>query len=141
MNIKEIFVHCSATKPNMDIGVETIKEWHTRPKDQGGRGWRDIGYHFVIRRDGTVEDGRLVTTQGAHAYGYNKDSIGICLVGGLDMNGKSDANFTFAQYESLVHLIDNLKAKYGLDVKVRGHRDVAAKDCPCFDVHSLIQYI
>lgn len=140
MNIKEIFVHCSATKPNMDIGVETIRNWHTKSKAQGGRGWSDIGYHFVIRRDGTVEDGRPATTQGAHAYGYNKGSIGICMVGGLDMEGKSDANFTFAQYESLVALIANLKAKYGLDVKVRGHRDVAARDCPCFDVHSLLKY-
>lgn len=140
MNINKIFVHCSATKPDMDIGVDVIREWHTNPPSKGGRGWSDIGYHFVIRRDGTVEDGRPATRQGAHVYGYNKDSIGICLVGGLDIEGNSDANFTFAQYESLVALITNLRAKYGLDINVYGHRDVASKDCPCFDVHSLLEY-
>ena len=137
--INKIFVHCSATKPTMDIGVEQIRKWHTDPKPKG-RGWSDIGYHYVIRRNGIIEDGRPATTTGAHAYGYNVGSIGICMVGGLDFRGKPDANFTFAQYSSLVILIEQLKAKYGMDIEIFGHRDVASKECPCFDIHNLLKY-
>lgn len=134
MNIDTVWVHCSATKPEMDIGVDTIREWHL------ARGWSDIGYHFVITRSGFIEKGRPENKQGAHVYGYNKNSIGICMVGGLDDLGKPDANFTLAQYNSLVSLIAELKEKYGMDVEVRGHRDVAAKSCPCFSIQNLLQY-
>ena len=79
--IDHIIVHCSYTPPSMDIGAETIREWHTLPKPKG-RGWSDIGYHWVIRRNGTVEAGRSEERAGAHAKGYNQDSIGICLIGG-----------------------------------------------------------
>ena len=135
MNVNTIWVHCSATKAKVDIGAAEIRKWHT------DKGWSDIGYHFVIRRNGQVEKGRPETKQGAHVYGYNKDSIGICMVGGLDDMKKADANFTFAQYSALVNLIADLQKKYGMDVKVRGHRDVAAKSCPCFSILSLIKII
>ena len=78
----------------MDIDAETIRDWHVN-----GNGWSDIGYHYVIKRNGLVEAGRPVSISGAHAKGHNADSIGICLVGGMleDMS-KADANFSLAQY-------------------------------------------
>ena len=73
-----IVIHCSATKPSMDIGAEIIKDWHVNE-----RGWRDIGYHKVIKRNGDVEDGRDIRDSGAHAAGYNSKSVGLCMGGGM----------------------------------------------------------
>lgn len=130
--INKLIIHCSATKPDMDIGAEEIRRWHK------GKGWRDIGYHYVIRRDGTVEDGRALEDEGAHTLGHNKASIGICLVGGIGDNLKPDANFTHLQYVELYNLVDYLRAKYP-DVAIHGHRDFARKACPCFDVHEFFR--
>lgn len=132
-----IFVHCSATKPNMDIGASEIREWHLR------RGWSDIGYNYVIRRNGVVEGGRDIDNDGdymeeigAHVRGYNSVSIGICLVGGVDWQGRSDFNYTKEQMSSLETLIGQVKAEYP-QAEVLGHRDKDnGKDCPCFDVKS-----
>lgn len=130
--INKIIVHCAATKPSMDIGVEEIREWHRE------RGWGDVGYHYVIRRDGTIEKGRPVEVAGAHARGHNTDSIGICLVGGINEKGDPDANFTYYQYLSLYDLLDEMEEYYGEKVEVLGHRDLpgVSKACPCFDVRS-----
>lgn len=121
-----IVIHCSATKPAMDIGANEIRRWH---KD---RGWRDIGYHTVIRRDGTVEGGRPLDTVGAHAKGHNDRSVGICLVGGLDDAGKPDCNFTAAQWSALEGEVRDLLDSYP-GAQVLGHRDLSDKACPCFD--------
>lgn len=123
----EIFVHCSATKPSMNVGVREIRQWHKE------KGWLDIGYHFVIRRDGTVEEGRDINAVGSHVQGYNHDSIGICLVGGVDDSGKFKANFTPAQMQSLRSKLVELKVEYP-SVVVRAHHDVAPKACPSFDL-------
>lgn len=122
-----IFVHCSATKPGMDIGVREIRQWH---KEQG---WLDIGYHFVIRRDGTIEAGREQSAVGSHAANYNSDSIGVCLVGGVDDRNKFAANFTPAQMQSLRSLLGTLQIEYPGST-IRAHHDVAPKACPSFDV-------
>lgn len=134
--INRIVVHCAATPPSMDIGVEEIRKWHVK-----GNGWADIGYHYVIRRNGLVEVGRKNEVQGAHAKGYNVDSLGVCLVGGIDEFDKPEANFTFAQYLSLVELLEELQDKYGHDIDIRGHKDLpgVTKSCPCFDVRSLMK--
>jgi N-acetylmuramoyl-L-alanine amidase len=106
----------------MDIGVKEIRQWHE------ARGWSDVGYHYVVRRNGTVEDGREIEVIGAHAYKNNADSIGICLVG-----GKPGFNFTFGQLVATMELIETLRQQYG-PLTVIGHRDVdAGKDCPTFD--------
>lgn len=126
--IDTIIVHCAATPPSMDIGVREIRKWHQ------GRGWRDIGYHYVIRRDGTLESGRDLDEPGAHAKGYNADSVGVCLVGGVDEMGKPDANFTFAQYKTLHSLLARMK-KHQTLLSIMGHRDISDKACPCFDIH------
>jgi len=132
--INEIVVHCSATRPDMDIGVEEIRQWHVYE-----RNWSDIGYHVVIRRNGSVEEGRPVENIGAHARGHNNESIGICLVGGVDSNNRPDANFTLSQYMALARIVTDLKIKHPDIDKVSGHRDYSnMKACPCFDVEALL---
>lgn len=125
--IDMIIVHCSATKPSQDIGVSEIDKWHKQ------QGWEEIGYHFVIRRNGQIENGRPVEKIGAHCKGHNADSIGICLVGGIDTDGKPENNFTDAQFTSLRSLVLKLKFTYGI-LYIFGHNEFANKACPCFDV-------
>lgn len=134
-----IVVHYSATPPSMDIGAEEIRRWHIEE-----RGWADIGYHYIIRRDGSIEIGRrnsdLIPWEwdqavGAHVAGWNARSVGVCLVGGVDAQGQPEANYTDFQWDSLKALVQALKMKYP-DAEVLGHRDFpgVTKPCPGFDV-------
>ena len=126
--INRIIIHMAYTTPAMDIGVAEIRQWHV-----GGNGWRDIGYHNVIRRDGTVEDGRPLEQPGAHTLGENADSIGICLVGGKHKSrDKHDCNFTSAQWRALDRLCRDLLLRFP-EAEISGHRDWAARGCPGFD--------
>lgn len=131
-----IVVHCSATKPSQDIGVKDISQWHR------AKGWIGCGYHFVIRRDGTIEEGRPVNAVGAHVEGHNSTTIGICLAGGVreswqkGMPGDgAEDNFTPSQKAALAKLIHQLRATY-TNTTVKGHRDYPGvrKSCPCFNV-------
>lgn len=123
-----IVVHCSDTYTSMDIGADEIRKWHK------GRGWKDIGYHFVIRRDGSVEKGRALRAVGAHVQGYNSVSVGICLVGGKADNGRPEDNFAEAQMTSLKTLIDRLLLEFE-QAKVTGHNSLNSnRACPCFNV-------
>jgi N-acetyl-anhydromuramyl-L-alanine amidase AmpD len=126
-----IVIHCAATKPSMNIGAEEIKKWHV---DE--RGWSDIGYHFVITRDGTKELGRGLDLSGAHAKAVNGTSVGICLVGGLSEDNKPENNFTLEQFLTLKDLIKELKMKYPDAKKIIGHYQVepAKPHCPGFNV-------
>lgn len=127
--VRFIAVHCSATPPGRDIGVDKIREWHK------AKGWSDVGYHYVIRRNGLVEIGRPLQFQGAHVSGHNHEAIGVCLVGGISKNGQAEANFTAEQYASLDNLLRALLSQFP-GVAVRGHRDFpnVNKACPSFDV-------
>jgi hypothetical protein len=87
----------------MDIGADTIRDWHVN-----GNGWRDIGYHLVIRRDGSIEKGRDINDSGAHAAGYNSKSIGLCLVGGMAEDNSAENNFTAQQWTSLLAKVKEL---------------------------------
>jgi hypothetical protein len=145
--IDHIVVHCSGTSPGWNIGAEEIRALHgsspnlTVPWDGStlpGKGWADIGYHWVIRRDGRLEPGRNPKIAGAHAKGYNSHSIGVCLVGGVDApGGRADANFSIAQYGALEELLRELTWQHK-NAEVLGHRDLpdVAKACPSFDVKS-----
>lgn len=128
-SVDYLVVHCSATPPGMDIGAKEIDEWHR------AKSWLAIGYHYVIRRDGTLETGRAANSVGAHAQGYNNVSQAICLIGGTTAAGKAHNNFTKAQKETLRTLLTTLQHIHP-DAEVLGHRDLpgVAKDCPCFDV-------
>lgn len=126
---KYIAIHCAATKPTQDIGAKEIRQWHL------DKGWADIGYHFVIRRNGRIETGRQpLESIGAHVAGYNSVSVGICLIGGVDENMKPENNFTPAQFNSLRTLVRDMVKRYP-GAKVQGHRDFpnVAKACPSFD--------
>ena len=127
---KFLVVHCSATQPKASFTWKTIDQMHRQ------RGWLGIGYHFVICTDGTIQRGRPVDSIGAHVSGHNSDSIGICLIGGVDSQSKPVDNFTKEQKESLKQLLDYLRWEYKDEVSVCGHRDFpnVHKDCPCFDV-------
>jgi len=134
--IDKLIVHCSYTPPSMDIGADTIRDWHVN-----GEGWRDIGYHYVIRRDGAVEKGRQDAVSGAHTYGHNNDSLGVCLVGGKAENDqRADCNFSAAQFMALVQLIRQLRQQHP-DIQVYGHRDFANRACPTFDAREFAEWL
>ncbi len=125
-DIREIIVHCSATRKGMDFRSADIDRWHRE------RGWKCIGYHYVVDIDGKLETGRALTEQGAHCRGHNRNSIGICYIGGLDEYGQPCDTRTAAQKTTLLHLIRRLKELFP-QAKVYGHRDFANKACPCFN--------
>lgn len=123
-----IIVHCSATPPDMDIGFKEIDQWHR------AKGWKMCGYHIIIRRDGTVELGRGIDEVGAHVEGYNHDSIGICLIGGVNKKNQPEDNFKIIQKDKLWDAIEKLVVMFP-KTDVGGHRDYnAGKACPSFDV-------
>ena len=114
----------------MDIGKKEIDKWHRQ------RGWLKIGYHYVITRDGTIEEGRDRDVMGAHVKEYNATSVGICLVGGVDDDNTPEDNFTPEQYEALSSHINYLKEIYP-DAEVVGHNTLySGKACPSFNVEA-----
>lgn len=124
--INEIIVHCSATKEGQDFTTADIKRWHL------ARGFSDIGYHYVIYRDGSVHTGRNVNIGGAHCTNHNAHSIGVCYIGGLDKNNKPKDTRTDAQKKSLLSLLAQLKKLYP-KATIHGHCEFANKACPCFN--------
>lgn len=126
-----LVVHCADTPASMDIGAAEIREWHTKE-----RGWKDIGYHFVIRRSGDIETGRPLWAVGAGVEGHNSNTIHICLAG-----GKAGVdNFTQDQKDSLFFLLNTIKENKDRgpsadNLEVCGHRDFPGvdKQCPSFD--------
>ena len=125
--IDDIIIHCTATRKHRHHTVEEIRKWHLQ------RGFDDIGYHYVIYLDGTVHIGRPVEIVGAHAYGHNQHSIGICYVGGLDRRGRPTNTLNRAQEQSLVTLIRVLQSLFP-HAGLHGHNDYSDKECPCFNV-------
>jgi N-acetylmuramoyl-L-alanine amidase len=132
-NTDYIVVHCAATPPQMDIGKLEIEQWHK------AKGFLSIGYHLVIRRDGTVEKGRGINEIGAHVVGYNHKSVGVCLVGGMDRtNTTPEDNFTSEQWAALYLVLKELHEQFPAAVIV-GHRDLnPGKACPSFDVSQYV---
>lgn len=126
-NIKEIIVHCTATPEGRPVSIAEITRWHKQ------RGFTTIGYHYVVMLDGSICNGRDVNISGAHCTNHNSISIGVCYVGGLTKDGKTAKDTrTPAQKYALLTLLKKLKAMYP-QAKIYGHRDFAAKACPCFD--------
>lgn len=126
-NIKELIVHCSATPEGKDYSVNTIRQWHLQ------RGFSDIGYHYVVYRDGSIHIGRDESVIGAHCTGHNTNSIGVCYIGGVATDGKTPKDTrTTEQKQSLVKLLKELKTKYP-QASIHGHRDFSSKACPSFN--------
>lgn len=127
--ISEVIVHCTATPEDKDFTVDDIRAWHKQ------RGWSDIGYHYIVYRDGRVMLGRPVGQIGAHVTGHNTGTIGVAYVGGVASDGKAAKDTrTPAQSASLLWLVEQLAAKHKGVRKVTGHNAYAAKACPSFDV-------
>jgi len=126
-----IIIHCAATKASMDIGYKEIRKWHVEDN-----GWDDVGYHFIIRRNGQLEKARPEGYSGAHAPSYNSRSIGICLVGGMADDGGPENNFTLEQFLTLKDLVNMIMDKYSDITEVLGHCDVQENkpNCPGFNV-------
>lgn len=126
--ITELIIHCTATPEGKDFTAADVRRWHTHDNH-----WDDIGYHYIIRLDGTIERGRPVEHIGAHCLGHNAASIGICYVGGCARDGKRPKDTrTPAQKDSLRALLRVLRAQYPA-ATIHGHRDFALKACPSFD--------
>ena len=125
--INEIILHCSDTKEGLNFNINDIRRWHK------AQGWKDVGYHYVICLDGTVEQGRSLEEIGSHCKGHNAHSIGICYIGGLDKNGKPADTRTKQQKAAIYDLLNKL-AKLFPDATIHGHKEFANKACPCFDV-------
>lgn len=137
---KLIVVHVTATQPKTDIGVAEVRVMHK------ALGWKDVGYHYIIRRNGVVEAGRPEGDVGSHVAGFNSIALGISMVGGINASGKPENNATPEQWAALVNLLGKMTAKYP-EAKVCGHRDLSPdkdgdgiiepsehmKACPCFD--------
>ena len=149
-DIDSIIIHCSATRAGQDLRAKDIDRMHR------ARGFNQIGYKFVIDLDGTVENGRSLSIDGAHCntkgfsgISYNKHSIGICYIGGLDASGHPKDTRTEVQKNALCDLVAKLCREYDI-VELLGHRDTSPdingngeiepveyiKACPCFDVRS-----
>ena len=135
-HIDTIVIHCTATRPDWWSGktsqqkVDEVRRWHVED-----RGWSDIGYHYLIDRDGTLVEGRPLERTGAHAKGYNTGSVGISLFGGHggNVSDQFEDNFTEDQDRALRELIDTLKADHPI-TKTIGHNEVSSKACPTFVV-------
>lgn len=124
--ITEIIIHCSATPAGREVTVADIDAWHRK------RGFKGIGYHYLVTLDGTVCTGRPLRQTGAHCLGHNEESIGVCYAGGLDGKGRPADTRTPQQKQALLKLIGELRARFPR-ARVHSHRDFAAKACPCFD--------
>lgn len=125
----EIILHCAATKEGIDYKAADIKKWHLN------QGWSDIGYHYIIDLNGTVEKGREESLVGSHCINHNSNSVGVCYIGGCDVNNKPKDTRTNKQKESMYKLVDNLMWKYGLTIEqVHCHNEYAAKACPSFKI-------
>jgi N-acetylmuramoyl-L-alanine amidase len=132
-DLNRIILHCSATKEGREYSVETIRKWHTDPKPKG-RGWSDIGYHYVIHLDGSVSQGRPLDRSGAHTKGHNADTVGICYIGGIDKEGKPNDTMTPEQNKAFRMLVLSLRTLFDADMTIHGHNEFSAKACPSFIV-------
>lgn len=125
-NINKVILHCSDSDYAHHDDIKVIKKWHTDPKSKGGRGWKDVGYHYFIRKDGLIQKGRDIDVMGAHCKGENKTSIGICL------SGKH--KFTDKQFEALEKLIRGLDIRLRNKFTIHPHNEFSSKSCPNFSL-------
>jgi N-acetyl-anhydromuramyl-L-alanine amidase AmpD len=152
-NLKHIVIHCTATRENQNYTFEQCI------RDHKARGFSQCGYHYFIRRDGTIHIGRPLNMIGAHVAGLNANSVGICYEGGLDENGKPKDTRTYQQRESILKCINSTLSYFDdyqkiYSIQILGHRDFSqdknrngvvepsefVKNCPCFDARKEYQY-
>jgi hypothetical protein len=123
--IDTVFLHCDASS-NPNTTVYDIHQWHLN------QGWSGCGYHCYNTHNGVMQQGRDFEMVGAHASGYNTGSLGISL------NGLKVSDFNDVQFDRLRTFCNEINAAYGGKMRFRGHREVAAKDCPVFDYRAVL---
>lgn len=145
-SISKIVIHTSATLPGRDVTAQEIDGWHK------AKGWAMIGYHTVIRLDGTIERGRDYGREGAHVKGHNAGTLGICMVGGLNDNGDPACTYNDQQWHALFYEIHQILRVCPNVQIICGHRDMSPdtddsgtvesdewlKSCPCFSVKKML---
>jgi len=124
--VTRIFIHCSASDIPAHDNIATLRAWHL------ARGWSDVGYHYFIRKDGTLEDGRPLERTPAAQRGHNTGTLAICL------HGLKKDKFTAAQFAALRRLCREIDQAYDGAVTYHGHCEVAAKSCPVFDYREVL---
>ena len=132
-SVRFLVLHCSATRCNSDYPPEQLL------RDHKARGFRTIGYHFYVRKDGSLSQHRKLLEVGAHCRPYNRCSIGICYEGGLDEEGRPANTLTEPQFQTLTELFERLVVLFP-DAMIMGHRDMRSstpKECPCLDTRAL----
>lgn len=138
LSTKFIVVHSSQTTPEENLSAKDVDTIHRKD------GLLNIGFHKIIKRDGSIENGRDIDTCGVHVETKgdvsNQNSIGVCLIGGKDLKGKLDCNYTLAQFNALNGLLVELQSQYG-KVLIVGHRDVADTSCPNFEISELVKIV
>ena len=132
MKVKEIILHCAATPEGKAFTAKDIDSMHRQ------RGFRKIGYHYVIDLDGKVEKGRADNENGAHTIGHNSIALGICYIVGVAKDGKTPKDTrTEEQKVALYELVKELMEKYNLTLDdVHGHYEFANKACPSFKMET-----
>tara|TARA_R110002020_G_scaffold389000_1_gene599658 strand:+ start:169 stop:594 length:426 start_codon:yes stop_codon:yes gene_type:complete len=138
-DLNRVILHCSATPEGREVSVETIREWHTDPPPRG-RGWSDIGYHYVIHLNGKIELGRPIEVQGAHTSGENEDSIGICYIGGVNAANEPKDTMTVLQAIAFVDIVKSLRLIFG-KLSIHGHNEFSTKACPSFSVEEKFGFL
>jgi N-acetylmuramoyl-L-alanine amidase len=116
-----VVIHTAGAPKGVDQSAASIRAYHMQHN-----GWRDIGYNFVVRKDGLVETGRSLAVTPAHASGFNTRSLGICFTGNGDLS-----DFTLAQYDSGLELVEALQGRFSVPTRcVIGHREVTQFGAP-----------
>ena len=133
-DISKIILHCSATPGGRDVTVDDIRRWHL------ANGWDDIGYHFCIYADGSTHRGRDLDKSGAHTYGHNRNSIGICYIGGVDKDMNPTDTMTEMQDIAVIELVKSLRLMFG-ELSLHGHNEFSSKSCPSFDVQDKYKFL
>jgi hypothetical protein len=147
--LKYLVLHCTATPEGREVSSADIRRWHTSPVSQGGRGWKQVGYTDLIHLDGTVErlvdnneDANVDTWEITNgAKGYNSVSRHVVYAGGLAKDGKTAKDTrTAAQLTAMADYVKNFHAQHP-NVRIVGHNELAAKDCPSFNVQTWLKEI
>ena len=127
--INKVIIHCAGTKTNQNFDVSNIDQWHR------DRGWSEIGYHYYIKLDGTIQQGRDLKRVGAHCAGYNSSSVGVCLEGGKNPDGSKWDMCTRRQEYSVEKLLKKLGKQFP-EITLHGHYEFSkTKSCPNFDIN------
>ena len=123
--VHRVFIHCSASNHAHHDNIATMKSWHL------ARGFRDVGYHFFIQKDGTLEYGRDIEKTPVAQKGHNLNTLAIC------MHGLKEKNFTEAQFETLKKLAQQIEHNYE-NISFHGHCEVSKKACPVFNYKKVL---